>query len=517
MDLSRLQDIVATGEQERVEFKGSVAFKEGFRPHLAAVIAAMANTLGGGIVVLGVDKHGDVKGLSDSEVESYDPTAVGNYLSSRLSEMPVFRIIRARLNDVRVAVIEVDESDRFPIVVTRTLESDTKRWALSGDVLVRTTTAETRRADGESLKKLFARVEARASATREALESRQPTSRVGAPLVIDLPSPRHALAIAQATVGGKVLFAHPYADGRTSRLFIAGYRAFNGNRAFVLEPVAELFQVIWESSPLPYDVQNVVVEDIDHDGLVEFCFYASGWGNGSGGALLLTYSPRAAQACTLSEEHSWQDRTLPLHPRIGFSPEPDSALRVGMERLAHDRFGMLRSTMPEPDSPEAASMWWHADNGNPQSGPLTFRRYKGFPSDGSTREEYEFLGTRWLSFYKGALIAYSEDRNEHYIAYSPSWSYNWITTVLQAGGIIWFGQHLLEGIKALHVAGDRGYVQHISSVRGRPLPEVESLSTKPGLVVLNEGISLSLVDLFSCLDRNLYGEWPSTYWARVSN
>jgi hypothetical protein len=53
-------------------------------------------------------------------------------------------------------------------------------------------------------------------------------------------------------------------------------------------------------------------------------------------------------------------------------------------------------------------------------------------------------------------------------------------------------------------------VQHVSNICGRPLPEIEAISIQSGLVVLNESVVVTAEDLFSCLDRNAYRDWPNS-------
>ncbi len=55
MDPSALDAILSQGETRNVEIKGTCAFQDDIRAHLAASIGCMANTPGGGTIVIGVE------------------------------------------------------------------------------------------------------------------------------------------------------------------------------------------------------------------------------------------------------------------------------------------------------------------------------------------------------------------------------------------------------------------------------------------------------------------------------
>lgn len=161
MDATQLDALLKQGETKNIEFKGSIGFEGDFRPHFAATIASMANTADGGTVLVGVERREGVHlpiGLSPEQLESFDPTRITQYLRGRLSPLPVFTTETVRLSTATCLAIQVRAFEDVPIIVSSTLQGANKLHAREGDILTRTSAAETARiSNADDMRELLGR------------------------------------------------------------------------------------------------------------------------------------------------------------------------------------------------------------------------------------------------------------------------------------------------------------------------------------------------------------------------
>lgn len=146
MDTITFENLLAQGEVQNVEFKGNERFDGDFRAHLAAAIIAFANTSGGGTIVIGIEKDSQrVTGVSPENLRTFDPTDISKYLRERASTLPLFRVERYQHAAGIVLLIQVQEFDEVPIIVTKQIANSKKAYAQVGDILIRTRSSECRR------------------------------------------------------------------------------------------------------------------------------------------------------------------------------------------------------------------------------------------------------------------------------------------------------------------------------------------------------------------------------------
>ena len=131
MNAIELLDIISTGETSKVQFKEKITSSDRF----AAEIVAMANSLGG-IILLGVrDKPVEIIGLTDDELHDYG-TRVANIATENV--IPVVfvttEIIPVELEGKKekILIVNVSEGVNKPYKVAKTLkvyvkQGDTKR------------------------------------------------------------------------------------------------------------------------------------------------------------------------------------------------------------------------------------------------------------------------------------------------------------------------------------------------------------------------------------------------------
>lgn len=94
----------------------------------------------------------------------------------------------------------------------------------------------------------------------------------------------------------------------------------------------------------------------------------------------------------------------------------------------------------QSDKPANAYSMWVKENRNVKDGKLTIRKYKGAPTDLSSRNDVLIDGPiSYLAMFKGGVIAYDQSSNEHYVLYYPSNMYNEPTTLKKYGSYLFIG------------------------------------------------------------------------------
>jgi hypothetical protein len=111
LDLSseELERVIQQGENETTEFKAEIS-----KNHMefAETLVGFSN-LRGGVIIVGVDEHGDVKGLQDLEITKMDER-IQNF-SRELCDPPTkFTLKRVELQGKVIVVVEVPEGSAKP-------------------------------------------------------------------------------------------------------------------------------------------------------------------------------------------------------------------------------------------------------------------------------------------------------------------------------------------------------------------------------------------------------------------
>ncbi len=119
------------------------------RAHLAATIGCMANTPGGGTIVIGAENTTwVVQGLTTAQIASFDITKIMHYLKGRLAPLPRPNVEMVHHPRGDVLLIQVPEFEDVPILVTKQIadsQPKPKVYANEGDLLIRSETRECRR------------------------------------------------------------------------------------------------------------------------------------------------------------------------------------------------------------------------------------------------------------------------------------------------------------------------------------------------------------------------------------
>jgi hypothetical protein len=160
MDPSTLDAILSQGETRNVEIKGACGFRGDMRAHLATSVGAMANTPGGGTIVIGAENTTwAIQSLTAEQIASFDVTKIMQYLKERFAPLPRLTIVTVAHPDGDVLLIQVPEFEEIPILVTKQIaDSKQKVYANEGDILIRSETRECRRINSaDELRELLSR------------------------------------------------------------------------------------------------------------------------------------------------------------------------------------------------------------------------------------------------------------------------------------------------------------------------------------------------------------------------
>ncbi|MDP2314343.1 MAG: ATP-binding protein [Pseudomonadota bacterium] len=146
MNLNQVQQMVALGESQRLEFKGDAPLDGTYKNHICREIAAMANG-GGGVLLVGVSDGGLLTGLARETAGGLTQSGtLHKLLGERMDPVPEFDAYGVDVEgDRTVVVIEVSppwggvHPRYMPVVLTRDVQDGRGRlWSSAGQVIVRT-------------------------------------------------------------------------------------------------------------------------------------------------------------------------------------------------------------------------------------------------------------------------------------------------------------------------------------------------------------------------------------------
>ncbi len=122
------EELIATihaGEQDEWEFKTALGFLGTARLDLAKDLIAMANTPGGGHLLVGVGKGEAIEPVTEGMIDSWGPTRVMGFLESRCSPTPRVSREVVALPTGRIVVVSVEEFADVPVIVTKDIAPPT--------------------------------------------------------------------------------------------------------------------------------------------------------------------------------------------------------------------------------------------------------------------------------------------------------------------------------------------------------------------------------------------------------
>ena len=127
-----------------------MAWDQASRGSLAEDIVAMANTRGGGTLLIGVSEGEDgrprVDGVTPEQSATFDPTQLTDFVAGYFRPAVRLRVERPLLDGKSLVAIIVSEFDTTPVICTNDgppKRPDGKRLFYAGDLLIRSAAAKT--------------------------------------------------------------------------------------------------------------------------------------------------------------------------------------------------------------------------------------------------------------------------------------------------------------------------------------------------------------------------------------
>lgn len=167
MNPAEIADRLRRQEDRNFDFKAAGAFGGEFRAALTVDIAAMANTPGGGTLIVGVrkvDGSWTPEGVSAEQLTSFDKTPVTQFVKNLLDPLPRFEIATVEVNGIQLIAVTIVEFEDVPVVVKKTIQHETRLFAKEGTLLIRSEAAESRAIQSaDELRQLLGRALSRKS------------------------------------------------------------------------------------------------------------------------------------------------------------------------------------------------------------------------------------------------------------------------------------------------------------------------------------------------------------------
>jgi hypothetical protein len=250
-----------------------------------------------------------------------------------------------------------------------------------------------------------------------------------------------ASVIAYTYLAGRIFRAFAYRN-IDERLLVVALRNDEENEAFmrihVLEEFGRTYREIWRSDPI-LPPREVVAVDVDRDGYKEVAFVEESFGTGGGLRELHIYSTTRRQLLSISESYDWQSAGGPVAPTITTHLDAEENLVRAVERYAV-KSGFLKGLAMDMDNPKWAVARWHALNGEKDRGKVRLHFYPGKPRFGnSVVARLDTGDVVWTAYFKGPLCGYIKSADRHFVAYSPSWIYDWVMCLANEGQRLLFG------------------------------------------------------------------------------
>jgi len=109
MDIIELLDIIQAGETSKVQFKEKLTSTDSF----AAEMTAMANSLGGMLIVGVEDKSGKIKGLSNDELHDYN-AKIANIATNNVIPLIYITTEIIKMEDKKILIVHIEEGINKP-------------------------------------------------------------------------------------------------------------------------------------------------------------------------------------------------------------------------------------------------------------------------------------------------------------------------------------------------------------------------------------------------------------------
>jgi hypothetical protein len=314
-----------------------------------------------------------------------------------------------------------------------------------------------------------------------------------------------AIQIAHSILSGHIDNAFSFININSNNIYIALSRrssaADHDVKIHLLEQIGDTYRQIWNSETL-WCKPQLEVKDINGDGIHELIFIEESFGSGGGTICMSVYSQITNKPYKIREDYWWSDASGPHTPTITFEPEPENKdLRHAMVQYARAHGLLKKPELVDFDDPKFAEQRWHKYNGNKTKGPVILHFYNGKPPYiGTDKDSLNTKDILWIACFKGPLVGYLKSKDKHFIAYSPSDRYDWITCLAYSEDTLWFsssGSGLFSFKLDQDLVQEKGYLNFFTQFRGKKLPEFNQIAVVKDLIILNNSIKIPIGELKS--------------------
>ncbi|OAN61016.1 hypothetical protein A8B79_05950 [Balneola sp. EhC07] len=272
-----------------------------------------------------------------------------------------------------------------------------------------------------------------------------------------------ALEYAYAVISGNIVQVSSFRNFSTGNIYIAVKAKEKKGEYFfkliLLKKVGSTFIRDWEHELISF-TEDFEVIDLQKSGEYFILFIENSFGSGAGTKTLYAFSSSTKKLFKIIEHHDWSDMTRVYTPSIELSPrDVDQKLLKNLEQYASMN-DMLKEMRVDFSNPKHAVRNWHRLNGSITEGDVELCFYDGRPTYGSSPTEVvHYDDIEWIGYFKGPLCGYLKKRDEHFIAYSPGWTYDWPQDLKMKGNGIQFtsGKHTLS----FELNGNKGNLNNI--------------------------------------------------------
>ena len=204
-------------------------------------------------------------------------------------------------------------------------------------------------------------------------------------------------------------------------------------------------------------VTDYEIVDIQKNGYHNFAFLEQSAGSGANTKILNIIDLINKEHIKIIEHLDHTSPKNPRSPEVFFEPkEIDKKLLPKIEDYAASK-GFFDQNKVDFSKPEHAIQNWHRMNGEISEGEVKLRFYSGEPIYGaSISDTLDFDHIKWISYFKGPLFGYLKNEDQHFVAYSPSWTYNWPKNLDGTEKKVHFSRHCEEGRLTFEFDGKSG-------------------------------------------------------------
>lgn len=227
-------------------------------------------------------------------------------------------------------------------------------------------------------------------------------------------------------------------------------------RFVLLKKMGNTFIQDWEFEAVLL-ITDFEIVDIQKNGYHNFAFIEQSAGSGADTKILNIVDLINKEHIKIIEHIDWTTPKNPHSPEVITKPEDiDEELLPKIEKYAASK-GFFEQNKVDFSKPEHAIQNWHRMNGEISEGEVKLRFYSGEPVYGaSISDTLDFDHIKWIAYFKGPLFGYLKNKDQHFVAYSPSWTYNWPKKLKGTEKKVHFERHSDEGKLIFEFDGKSG-------------------------------------------------------------